>query len=537
MPNISLKMKSYIQPFEKKLAWLELDALLGDSSTECTRKASDSASLATQKSPTKLAKKLTYWESVHSKHLLYTDQVLRESTASIVQNGISFEELEKRLPFNGQVTLPNRRCLRYATHGIHEYTGKYFPQLVRSLLNIAGLHKKPCKVLDPMCGSGTTLVESVLENHTAFGFDINPLSVFISKIKCSIIKKDPRYIQDEYIKIREYLLNTSSYNFPKRRHLFSLPQGDQDYLNKWFSPGTLLDMDYIYSAIDTIGDPTVREFFKVSLSNILRKISWQKDDDLRVRKEIDNNRQIDTIKEYLAELHRSVRLTIAFIRQNQSRNTGLAHVHTGDSNDLLRSFYRSGKRFDSVITSPPYATALPYLDTDRLSLFYLGLLPKGNYKNVDSIMIGNREIGERTRRALWEHYQEEKKFLPRNITSLINKIERLNQGDDVGFRRKNLPALLAKYFFDMKSLIIGTKNVMKSDGSIFMVVGDNYTIAGGERVNIPTINLLSTIAESVGLQLIEKIDMEMLVNRNAHKKNATKSESILWFRVPKSKNR
>ena len=533
MPYVSLKMKSYIQPFEKRLAWLELDALLGDSTTGCTRNIGGSASFDTRKSPTKLAQKLTYWESVHSKDFRYTDQVLRELTANVVRGNTSFEQLEKILPFEGGVTLPNKRCLRYATHGIHEYTGKYFPQLVRSLLNIADLNVKSCKVLDPMCGSGTTLVESVLENYTAFGFDINPLSVFISRVKCSVIKKDPLYIQEEFVRIRESLLNEHlPRKFAENRHLFSLPQRDQIYLSNWFSSDTLLDLDRIHAVISTVSDLTIRDFFKVSLSNILRRISWQKDDDLRVRKEMDEGRQIDAIEEFLAELHRSVRLTVAFIRQNRPSKIGAAHVHAGDSNDLLNEFHRLGKRFDTVITSPPYATALPYLDTDRLSLFYLGLLSKNDYKNVDSTMIGNREIGEKKRQSLWQHYQEEKKSLPGSITSLIDKIYRLNQDGNAGFRRRNLPALLAKYFFDMKSVIAGTKNVTKSSGSIFMVVGDNYTVAGGERVNIPTIKLLSTVADSVGLQLIEKIDMEMLVNRNAHKKNATKAESILWFKAP-----
>ena len=39
-------------------------------------------------------------------------------------------------------------------------------------------------MLDPMCGSGTTLVEARLSDRTAYGLDMNPLSVFITDVKC-----------------------------------------------------------------------------------------------------------------------------------------------------------------------------------------------------------------------------------------------------------------------------------------------------------------------------------------------------------------
>ncbi len=62
--------------------------------------------------------------------------------------------------------LPNKRCLRYATHGLHEYRGKFFPQLVRALMNIVKLPKSGV-VLDP--SSGMTLVEARLSGRTTYG--------------------------------------------------------------------------------------------------------------------------------------------------------------------------------------------------------------------------------------------------------------------------------------------------------------------------------------------------------------------------------
>ena len=72
-----------------------------------------------------------------------------------------------------------RQSTRYATHGLHEYKGKFNPQLVRGLLN-AYAESTEGVILDPFCGSGTSLVESAISGRTAIGFDMNPLAVFVA---------------------------------------------------------------------------------------------------------------------------------------------------------------------------------------------------------------------------------------------------------------------------------------------------------------------------------------------------------------------
>ena len=52
---------------------------------------------------------------------------------------------------------PNRQSTRYSAHGLHEYKGKFNPQIVRAILNILGI-PVGSRVLDPFCGSGTSLL-------------------------------------------------------------------------------------------------------------------------------------------------------------------------------------------------------------------------------------------------------------------------------------------------------------------------------------------------------------------------------------------
>ena len=62
----------------------------------------------------------------------------------------------------------------YITHGIYTYPAKFIPQLASRL--ICEYSNVGDKVLDPMMGSGTTIVESLVNNRFAFGSDINELA-------------------------------------------------------------------------------------------------------------------------------------------------------------------------------------------------------------------------------------------------------------------------------------------------------------------------------------------------------------------------
>jgi site-specific DNA-methyltransferase (cytosine-N4-specific) len=290
-------------------------------------------------------------------------------------------------------------------------------------------------------------------------------------------------------------------------------------------------LDEVARAIQQ-SDERVRDFFRLSLSNIIRSVSWQKVDDLRVRKELRLDVEIDPIREFLEELGRSVRVVLAFLYYNRETQFGPFNIAEGDARDLATVWKKWKGKIDAIITSPPYATALPYLDTDRLSLCYLGLLPRPDHRRKDQHMIGNREISEKQRLMYWKVFETGEKKLPKSVSALIQKVDTLNSKIEVGFRRRNLPALLTKYFMDMQQVFEGMKAVLRPGRPSYVVIGNNHTIAGGERVEIDTASLLVDIATAVGIKSERRIPMEMLVSRDIFKKNAVASEEILCFRTP-----
>lgn len=69
----------------------------------------------------------------------------------------------------------------YASHALHAFAAKFPPQLPRVF--VEGLTEKGETVLDPMMGSGTAIVEAFLCSRRAIGFDIDPLSLLICRVK------------------------------------------------------------------------------------------------------------------------------------------------------------------------------------------------------------------------------------------------------------------------------------------------------------------------------------------------------------------
>ena len=104
----------------------------------------------------------------------------------------------------------HRKSSSYASHNFHSFPAKFPPQL--PLEFIKDLTEPTEVVLDPMMGSGTTVLEAYLAGRKAIGFDIDPLAIIISKVKTTSLK------QEELIRhFREILKNAKKVSFRKAK--------------------------------------------------------------------------------------------------------------------------------------------------------------------------------------------------------------------------------------------------------------------------------------------------------------------------------
>ena len=111
---------------------------------------------------------------------------LDRDTMAVNGRGVSYRErlislLAADLDFHSEDT-------SYASHDLHSFPAKFPPQL--PLKFIEGLTHPNDLILDPMMGSGTTIVESIRTGRRAIGFDIDPLAQLITRTKTTYLDGD-----------------------------------------------------------------------------------------------------------------------------------------------------------------------------------------------------------------------------------------------------------------------------------------------------------------------------------------------------------
>ena len=507
---IAFEMKPYLQPFERELAVRELRALLGPS---CEISEEHGYWLArTETSDEFLRSRLTYWQRAGRGKLEPTLQKSLEFTQSGMNKALERLELHRA------------RRLRYGPHDLHEYRGKFFPQLVRSLINISSI-PEGAVVLDPMSGSGTTACEAVAAGMSAIGADLNPLSVLIASVKASVPATDPDDFKVNAIDV------VSKFRFNSVDPSKVWDENDRRYLGMWFDPESVRDLAAIVSDIQRTVAAPYRDFFRVCLSNVVRSVSWQKPTDLRVRKEVTPYEAGTAQRRFLEEVEAQGDRILPYLQVLGHKGGALFELRHGNAVDVSAIFPEYRGKADLLITSPPYATALPYLDTDRLSLIVLGLLSRKKHGEAERDMVGTREVTERERREAWNMYESRKGELPSGISSLIDRIAEVNHGEGVGFRRRNLPALLGKYFLSMLDAMRSAHELMKPGALGYYVVGNNSTQVAGDKIEIPTDSFLFELGEAAGWTKVERIPMELIVSRDIFRENRGSSETILCFKA------
>lgn len=438
-----------------------------------------------------------------------------------------------------------RKDPKYVTHGIHAYKGKFYPQLAKSLFNLAELTPGQT-VLDPFCGSGTVMLEAYLNGLHGYGLDIHPLAVHIARAKVGILEADPYWcdcILSDCARAMEHFISEESQNTEfsqasEWRSIFSFITHDE--LESWFPAPVLNKLARIWRHIETVAEPRVRSLLEISLSALVREVSHQDPRDLRIRRRAEPLTDAPVYALFAARV-REMRTRLSNFASISSRAPAPfqdATINCGDGRELT-SFRELGlgkHSVDAIVTSPPYATALPYIDTDRLSLLLLFSLLTKDRASVEKALIGSREITSKSRATIDDLIDaEDWNGLPsKTAHSVISSIRRNNysaaqSGKKVGFRRQNTAALLYLYFRDMAQVVANLDHVLKPNGHAFLVIGDSKTLAGEEEICIESSQALQEIGKANGWTLRETISISVTTENRPHIKNSITANDVLWF--------
>lgn len=416
---------------------------------------------------------------------------------------------------------PKRQSTRYSAHGLHEYKGKFNPQIVRAILNILDI-REGSHVLDPFCGSGTSLLECVHLGMNAVGTDINPLAVFIANAKLAAMGCPAEGLRTELAKALK-----RARNIKVPTHGRNLAR--EEYLLAWFTPEVYAEIERLRLSIEELGPPASAPLLALA-SNLLREYSLQDPNDLRIRRRKTPLPERPLIVAFEEAARQFIdKLEDAQGIVDSSKSTSRAIL--ADSRQANAKVLGTNQKFNCALTSPPYATALPYIDTQRLSLVWLGLIPPSEILPLESRLVGSREVrGQQTKRALLNQLQENEAGLPESQADYCRMLQRA-LGESDGFRRQAVPLLLYRYFAGMAQVFSAVHPLMLKGGPFALIVGGNHTILGGVRFDINTPQHLAEIASSCGWTHAETVPLQTYQRYGYHMDNAVTAEAMVIVRA------
>jgi hypothetical protein len=252
---------------------------------------------------------------------------------------------------------------RQSLHAIHPYPAKFIPEIPRALI----AEFPPADgsiILDPFCGSGTTLVEAQCAGFEAIGVDLNPIACRISRVKTS---PSPYSLGKAALRCRDAAAVTNG----------EVPC-DIPNLSHWFREDISKTISSLKGAIHSEAPMECRNALELALSSILVRVSNQ-DSDTRyaaVEKNVSRKLVLDLFLEAAGRIESALR------RKPESS----AQARVIESDILALKPETLGRRVGLVVTSPPYPNAYEYWLYHKYRMWWLG---------HDALRVREREIGAR----------------------------------------------------------------------------------------------------------------------------------------------
>lgn len=200
-------------------------------------------------------------------------------------------------------------------------------------------------VLDPFCGSGTTLLACKQRGISAIGFDVMPMAVFASRIK--IQDYNPGELEEKRGQLLKVKFTQIPMQFPK-------------FFYRYFSKYALGDIALFLRQLEALSEPS-KSFFLLALINSAVKVSWAFKDGavLKVRKQ----GNIPLRKMF-------ARVTARMISDLRSFKAKPCEIEIRQQD--ARKMEMPDNSTDAIITSPPYLNQIDYTKVYSIENWFVG---------------------------------------------------------------------------------------------------------------------------------------------------------------------
>lgn len=363
---------------------------------------------------------------------------------------------------------------------IHPFPARMAPSIIWESVPRDG---RRLRVLDPMAGSGTTLVSVRAMGHQAIGCDTDPLALLIGRSWCSDFSADRLKHRAEVVLERATKLSENiemGQAYPSHSDLET-----KEFLDYWFDGTNRRQLTSLAKCISRIRDVDERALLWCAFSRLIitKKIG------VSLAMDISHSRPHKKYEEAPVRAFDRFLQAVDYINIKAPFNKNImkgpaAIVRQVDARSLP---FRSGS-MDMIITSPPYPNAIDYIRGHKFSLVWMGY-SIGELRALRSNNIGGECCHDSN---------EEVHFV--KILERMGDLKKLDSG-----RRD----VVSKYLSNMNRVISECRRVLKKNGQAIFVIGDS-TIDG---VFVSNSEGLIGLAKRNGLKLRSKVTRSLPENR------------------------
>ena len=371
-----------------------------------------------------------------------------------------------------------------AAHCWYRFILSYPPHLVRDYLQRLNLTADQ-RVLDPFCGTGTTVVECQKQGIPSLGVEANPMAYFASSVKT-----DWSPAPQELLTLSDQIADAS------QRHLDAADRPLETFsdeaqrvvLKGSISPLPLHKTLTLLHDIQMQAPLTLAAHLKLALA----KAVIDHASNLRFGPEVGVKKPKEDAP-VLALWQRQVQQMAEDLAQLQPR-ARTAKLYRADARQIRSSL--PPQSIDAVITSPPYPNEKDYTRITRLESVLLGFV-----QSKRQLRTLKQELLRSNSRNVYTADQDDR-WVARHegIQAIAQAIEMRRQdlGKTSGFTRL-YPRAVTLYFGGMARHLAELRHLLRPGAQLAYVVGDQKSYL---QVMIRTGQLLGEIAEGLGYELV-----------------------------------
>lgn len=383
----------------------------------------------------------------------------------------------------------NRQSIQFAPN-INEYVHRwgtyvqgFSASFVQSIFNQYKAEYSDPIIMDPFTGSGTVLVQAKFNGYKSLGTELNPLLHFIANTKLNCWDVLPEYLLKVYNSI------------PKDKRS-SAPGFLRSYSQ--FDEGVLKNLEILKAGIESLKATSKKQrkavdLIRLAFSSILIDCSNLKRSPCLG---YCNDKKIDDEEPYLL-LDKRVYQIASDLRIIQSHCKKLIET---ESNVILANAieYCHDRKFDLVITSPPYMNGLDYVMNYKIEMGWLGFIK--NHKESKKIK-NEMIVCDNVSKGLIRDFTKSQSIYTNDWIEKIKRGIETNIVKRGRYRRNDMPNIVHKYFDDMYIVMSQIVPSINPGGRFILVIGDSLIA----DIYVPTDLLIAKIGLDLNLD-IEKIE-------------------------------